>query len=105
MRSTLKQILRTLSLSELFSGLGVTGHEFFQQKITIRYPEQKTPFSYRHKGMLALRRYPSSQPGKLGEDRCIACKLCDRFVLAVAENLFVLVFVPVVSCNFSKIPL
>src|SRR5688572_23086371 len=57
--------------SELLKGLGVTGRHLFARKITIQYPEEKTPYSPRFKGLHALRRYPS------GEERCIACKLCE----------------------------
>jgi len=56
---------------ELFKGLGVTLRSLFRRKITINYPEEKTPQSVRFRGLHALRRYPN------GEERCIACKLCE----------------------------
>ena len=61
--------LKSLFLLELLKGMGVTGRHFFSPKITIQYPEEKTPQSNRFRGLHALRRYPN------GEERCIACKL------------------------------
>jgi NADH-quinone oxidoreductase subunit I len=58
-------------LTELVRGLAVTGRRLFSRKFTIRYPEEKTPQSPRFRGLHALRRYPN------GEERCIACKLCE----------------------------
>jgi len=63
--------IKSLFLWELFIGLSVTGRHLFKRKITVQYPEEKTPQSYRFRGLHALRRYPN------GEERCIACKLCE----------------------------
>ena len=52
-------------------GLGMTLSKFFQEPATINYPFEKGPLSPRFRGEHALRRYPS------GEERCIACKLCE----------------------------
>jgi len=62
---------RSLLLWELLKGLAVTGRHLFTRKFTIQYPEEKTPQSPRFKGLHALRHYPN------GEERCIACKLCE----------------------------
>jgi len=67
----LRHYLRAFLFTELLRGLRVTGTHLFRRKITIRYPEQKTPLSPRFRGLHALRRYPN------GEERCIACKLCE----------------------------
>jgi len=75
------QFLRSLLLIELFRGLGVTLSYFFKPKITIQYPEEKTPQSYRFRGLLALRRYAN------GEERCIACKLCEAVCPALAITI------------------
>src|SRR3990167_6392790 len=80
MRS-LGQIIKSFTLWELFKGLKVTGRAFFSRKITIQYPEEKTPISSRFRGMLALRRYPN------GEERCIACKLCEAVCPALAITI------------------
>lgn len=80
----MKQLIRTLksfTLWELFAGLFVTGRAFFTKKITIQYPEEETPISPRFRGMLALRRYPN------GEERCIACKLCEAVCPAAAITI------------------
>jgi len=63
--------LKTWTLWELLGGMRVTWRYFWRPKTTLRYPSQKTPLSPRFRGMLALRRYPN------GEERCIACKLCE----------------------------
>ncbi len=63
--------LKPFLLGELLKGLSVTGRHLFAPKITIQYPEEKTPQSPRFRGLHALRRYAS------GEERCIACKLCE----------------------------
>jgi NADH-quinone oxidoreductase subunit I len=68
---TLTQRFTPLFLTELLQGLAVTGHHLFARKVTIQYPEEKTPYSNRFRGLHALRRYPN------GEERCIACKLCE----------------------------
>jgi NADH-quinone oxidoreductase subunit I len=77
----LKHYLKSFSLSELMQGMGVTGKYLFERKITIQYPEQKTPISPRFRGHHALRRYPN------GEERCIACKLCEAVCPALAITI------------------
>jgi NADH-quinone oxidoreductase subunit I len=72
---------RSLMLRELLSGLGVTLRYFFKPKFTLRYPEEKTPKSARFRGLHALRRYPN------GEERCIACKLCEAVCPALAITI------------------
>ena len=62
-------------------GLSLTGRYFFSRKITIQYPEEKTPQSARFRGLHALRRYPN------GEERCIACKLCEAVCPAMAITI------------------
>ena len=62
---------RSFLLLELLRGLLLTGRHLFARKITVQFPEEKTPQSPRFRGLHALRRYPN------GEERCIACKLCD----------------------------
>jgi len=76
-----KQLYKTFSLQELRKGLGVTGKRFFNKKITVMYPEEKTPKSPRFRGLHALRRYPN------GEERCIACKLCEAVCPALAITI------------------
>jgi NADH-quinone oxidoreductase subunit I len=73
--------LKSLMLLELLRGLGVTLRYFFRPKFTIRYPEEKTPKSARFRGLHALRRYPN------GEERCIACKLCEAVCPALAITI------------------
>ena len=73
--------LKSLTLKELFKGMTVTGKYFFKRKFTIRYPEEKTPKSDRFRGLHALRRYPN------GEERCIACKLCEAVCPALAITI------------------
>ena len=65
------QFFKSFLLVEMLKGLAVTGRNLFARKITIQYPEEKTPMSPRFRGLHALRRYPN------GEERCIACKLCE----------------------------
>lgn len=76
-----KHYIKSLFLWELLSGLRVTGRYLFAKKITILYPEQKTPMSPRFRGLHALRRYPN------GEERCIACKLCEAVCPALAITI------------------
>jgi NADH-quinone oxidoreductase subunit I len=72
---------KSLLLIELWQGLGVTLRYFFRPKFTINYPEEKTPKSGRFRGLHALRRYPN------GEERCIACKLCEAVCPALAITI------------------
>lgn len=75
---SMKEIFNSLLLKELFKGMSVTGRYMFARKITVQYPEEKTPQSFRFRGLHALRRYPN------GEERCIACKLCEAVCPAMA---------------------
>ena len=68
-------------LWELFQGLRLTGRHLFARKITVQFPEEKTPQSPRFRGLHALRRYPN------GEERCIACKLCEAVCPALAITI------------------
>lgn len=81
MLKRLKQIIKSFTLWELLKGLSLTGRYFFRKKTTIQYPEEETPISPRFRGMLALRRYPN------GEERCIACKLCEAVCPACAITI------------------
>jgi len=78
MMSFLKRAVRTWLLTELVRGLMLTGKYLFKKKITVEYPEERTPLSPRFRGLHALRRYES------GEERCIACKLCEVVCPALA---------------------
>ena len=75
------KFLKSLSLHELLRGMGLTLRYFFSKKVTIQYPEYKTPQSPRFRGLHALRRYPN------GEERCIACKLCEAVCPAMAITI------------------
>ena len=77
----MRSIIKTFALWELLKGLGVTIRKFFQPKFTVNYPEEKTPQSPRFRGLHALRRYPN------GEERCIACKLCEAVCPALAITI------------------
>ena len=76
-----KEILGSFMLTELIKGLALTGKYAFKRKITVQYPEEKTPISPRFRGLHALRRYPN------GEERCIACKLCEAVCPAMAITI------------------
>jgi NADH-quinone oxidoreductase subunit I len=78
---SMKEIFNSLLLKELLKGMSVTGKYFFARKITVQYPEEKTPQSSRFRGLHALRRYPN------GEERCIACKLCEAICPAMAITI------------------
>lgn len=78
---SMKEIFNSLLLKELLKGMAVTGKYFFARKITVQYPEEKTPQSFRFRGLHALRRYPN------GEERCIACKLCEAICPAMAITI------------------
>jgi NADH-quinone oxidoreductase subunit I len=79
--NVITRYLKSLMLIELFQGSSVTGKYFFRPKFTINYPEEKTPKSNRFRGLHALRRYPN------GEERCIACKLCEAVCPALAITI------------------
>jgi len=73
--------LSSLMMWELGKGLMLTGRHLFKRKVTVMYPEEKTPKSARFRGLHALRRYPN------GEERCIACKLCEAVCPALAITI------------------
>src|SRR3954468_17358989 len=77
----IKDFFGSLMLRELLKGLALTGRYAFSRKITVQYPEEKTPISPRFRGLHALRRYPN------GEERCIACKLCEAVSRAMAITI------------------
>ena len=77
----LKRYISTFLLYELLKGLFLTGRHLFVRKITVQYPEERTPISPRFRGLHALRRYPN------GEERCIACKLCEAVCPALAITI------------------
>ena len=77
----IRHYVRSFLLLELLKGLMVTGRYFFKKKLTVQFPEEQTPISPRFRGMLALRRYPN------GEERCIACKLCEAVCPALAITI------------------
>ena len=76
-----RSFLSSFMLTEIVKGLALTGRYFFARKITVQYPEEKTPMSPRFRGLHALRRYPN------GEERCIACKLCEAVCPAMAITI------------------
>jgi NADH-quinone oxidoreductase subunit I len=78
---SLGRFLKSLTLRELLAGMSLTGRRLFSSKITVQYPEEKTPQSNRFRGLHALRRYPN------GEERCIACKLCEAVCPALAITI------------------
>ena len=77
----IRGFFKTYLLLELLKGMAVTGRHLFARKITVLYPEQKTPLSPRFRGLHALRRYPN------GEERCIGCKLCEAVCPAMAITI------------------
>lgn len=77
----IKEFFGSILLRELLKGLALTGRHLVARKVTIRYPEESTPQSPRFRGLHALRRYPN------GEERCIACKLCEATCPAMAITI------------------
>jgi len=77
----MRHMLKSFSLWELLKGLNLTRKKLVSNKITVQYPEEKTPQSPRFRGLHALRRYPS------GEERCIGCKLCEAVCPALAITI------------------
>ena len=77
----LRDYIKSLFLLELMRGLSLTGRYMFKKKFTVQYPEEKAPISPRFRGLHAQRRYPS------GEERCIACKLCEATCPALAITI------------------
>lgn len=74
-------LVKTFLMTELAKGLWLTLKNLFVKKVTIQYPEEKTPQSPRFRGLHALRRYPN------GQERCIACKLCEAVCPALAITI------------------
>ena len=81
MIQSIRNFFKTWFLLELAKGLALTGRHMFARKITVQFPEEKTPQSPRFRGLHALRRYPN------GEERCIACKLCEAVCPALAITI------------------
>lgn len=79
--NAIARFFKSLFLLELLRGMQLTGRYFFQRKVTVHYPDEKTPLSPRFRGLHALRRYSN------GEERCIACKLCEAVCPAVAITI------------------
>ena len=79
--SFMDRAARTIFLSELVSGLSLTFRYMFRPTVTLNYPYEKGPISTRFRGEHALRRYPN------GEERCIACKLCEAVCPAQAITI------------------
>ncbi len=77
----LRRSIQTWTLAELFRGLQVTGRYLFGRKFTLDYPKERAPMSPRFRGLHAQRRYPN------GEERCIACKLCEAVCPAMAITI------------------
>ncbi len=77
----IKDIFRKFFLIELLRGMFLTGKYIFRRKNTLLYPIEKTPLSPRFRGLHALRKYPN------GEERCIACKLCEAVCPALAITI------------------
>lgn len=77
----LKDYFSSFLLFELLKGMALTGKHLFARKITVQFPEERTPLSPRFRGLHALRRYPN------GEERCIACKLCEAVCPALAITI------------------
>lgn len=81
MNRYIKHYIRSFTLFDLLMGMKLTLKYFFKRKETVQFPEEKTPSSVRFRGLLALRRYPN------GEERCIACKLCEAVCPALAITI------------------
>jgi NADH-quinone oxidoreductase subunit I len=81
MMQSLKRFFKSLFLLELMKGMSITGKHLFVRKFTLYYPDEKAPISPRFRGLHALRRYPN------GEERCIACKLCEAVCPALAITI------------------
>ncbi len=79
--NAMNHYIKSFLLWELLKGLALTGKYLFARKITVQYPEEKTPQSGRFRGLHALRRYEN------GEERCIGCKLCEATCPALAITI------------------
>ena len=78
---TLDRFARSFLLTEIVGGMMLTLRQMFRPKATINYPHERSPLSPRFKGEHGLRRYPN------GEERCIACKLCEAVCPALAITI------------------
>ena len=78
---SLKDFFKSFMLVELFKGMALTGRYTFRRKVTVQFPEEKSPLSPRFRGLHAQRRYDN------GEERCIACKLCEAICPAMAITI------------------
>ena len=81
MLDTARDFIKSLLLTEVLKGMALTGRYMFARKVTVQFPEEKTPYSPRFRGLHAQRRYAN------GEERCIACKLCEAVCPAVAITI------------------
>jgi len=79
--SFIRRTIKTVLWTELVTGMALTFSYMFRKKVTINYPFEKGPLSPRFRGEHALRRYPN------GEERCIACKLCEAICPAQAITI------------------
>ena len=79
--TAIRNYFKTFMLWELLMGMRLTGRYLFARKVTVQYPEERAPQSPRFRGLHALRRYPN------GEERCIACKLCEAVCPALAITI------------------
>jgi NADH-quinone oxidoreductase subunit I len=77
----LRRFAKTVLFGELLAGLAVTFRYLWKPKFTVHYPQERAPQSPRYRGLHALRRYPN------GEERCIACKLCEAACPALAITI------------------
>ena len=78
---SIRDFFKSFMLVELFKGMALTGRYAFRRKVKVQFPAGKTPLSPRFRGLHALRRYEN------GEERCIACKLCEAVCPAVAITI------------------
>ena len=79
----MRNLIKTFAMTELIKGMRLTfWNMLFGKRVTVQYPEEKTPQSPRFRGLHALRRYPN------GQERCIACKLCEAVCPALAADGF-----------------
>jgi len=76
-----KKLVKDFGLGEIRAGMKITAKQLVNDKITVQFPEERTPISPRFRGLHALRRYPN------GEERCIACKLCEAVCPANAITI------------------